>query len=98
MGLNPGEPIKPSWNPLKCRGTGLPLNLTILVKSLAAVVLLTNHVKILPDPWLPFIPAIGLIPPLLFQRTLQTVFVVSALAIIFNRRIRLLRWLLGRQC
>jgi len=95
MGLDPGESVKPSWNPLKCRGTGLPVNLTILVKSLAAVVLLTNHVKILPDPWLPFIPAIGLIPPVLFQRTLQTVFVLSALAIIFNRRIRLASLVIG---
>jgi hypothetical protein len=86
---------EPSWNPLKCRGTDLPLNLTILVKVLAMVLLLVNHVRILPDPWLPFIPGLDLFPPLLFQRTLQTVFVVSAVAIVFNRRVRLASLVLG---
>src|SRR5689334_19025170 len=86
---------EPSWNPLKCRGTDLPLNLTILVKVLAIVVLLVNHVRILPDPWLPFIPGLDRIPPLLFQRTLQTVFLLSAIAIVFNRRVRLASLLLG---
>jgi hypothetical protein len=89
------EPVHPSWNPLKCSATGLPVNLTVLVKSLAAVVLLTNHVKILPDPWLPFIPSLALIPPVFFQRTLQTAFVLSALAILFNRKIRIASVVLG---
>ena len=87
--------VKPSWNPLKCRGTDLPLNLTVMVKVLAIVVLLVNHVRILPDPWLPFIPGIDQIPPLLFQRTLQTGFVLSAIAIVFNRRVRLASLILG---
>ncbi len=85
----------PSWNPLVCRGTDLPLNLTVMVKMLAMVVLLVNHVRILPDPWLPFIPGLDRIPPLLFQRTIQTVFLVSAIAIIFNRRVRLASLVLG---
>ena len=69
--------------------------LLILVKVLALVVLLVNHVRILPDPWLPFVPGIDRLPPVLFQRTLQTVFVVSALAILFNRRVRLASLVLG---
>ena len=88
-------PSAPSWNPLKCRGTDLPANLTIMVKMLAIVLLVTNHVRILPDPWLPFIPSIALIPPVLFQRTLQTVFIISALAIVFNRRLRIASLVLG---
>ena len=84
-----------SWNPLKCSGTGLPMNLTILVKVLAMVLLVTNHVRILPDPWLSFIPWIDSIPPVLFQRTLQTVFLISALAIVFNRRVQLSALVLG---
>jgi hypothetical protein len=71
------------------------VNLTILVKVLALVLLLTNHVRLLPDPWLPFIPSIDLIPPALFQRTLQTVFILSALAIVFNRRLRIASLVLG---
>lgn len=86
---------KPSWNPLKTAGTDLPVNLTILVKVLAIVVLVVNHVRILPDPWLPFIPGIDSLPAIPFQRTLQTVFVISALAIVFNRRIRLFSLILG---
>ncbi len=84
-----------NWNPLKCTGTDLPVNLTILVKVLAIVLLVTNHVRILPDPWLPFIPWIDLIPPVPFQRTLQVVFVISALGIVFNRHIRLSSLVLG---
>ncbi|MCU1325951.1 MAG: hypothetical protein JWN34_1321 [Bryobacterales bacterium] len=86
---------KSSWNPLRVRGTDLPLNLTVMVKVLALVVLLVNHVKILPDPWLPFIPGLDQIPPLLFQRTLQSAFLLSAVAIIFNRRVRLASLILG---
>ncbi len=79
---------KPSWNPFRCTGTGLPTNIAILVKCLAIAVLLTNHVRLLPDPWLPFIPAISAIPGELFQRTIQVIFFVSALAILFNRRMQ----------
>jgi hypothetical protein len=85
----------PSWNPLKTTGTDLPVNLTILVKVLAIVLIVVNHVRILPDPWLPFIPWIDWFPAVPFQRTLQTVFLVSALAIVFNRRIRLFSLILG---
>jgi hypothetical protein len=96
MGLISGMPFpgsldispKPSWNPLRCTGTGIPTNLAILAKVLAIAVLLTNHARLLPDPWLSFIPAIDSFPPLLFQRTLQIVFVASAIAIVFNRRIQ----------
>jgi hypothetical protein len=85
----------PSWNPLKFPTNELPTELLVLIKVLALVVLLINHVRILPDPWLPFVPGIDRLPPLLFQRTLQTVFVVSALAILFNRRVRVASLLLG---
>jgi hypothetical protein len=71
------------------------MELLILVKVLALVVLLVNHVRILPDPWLPFVPGIDRLPPMLFQRTLQTVFVVSVLAVLFNRRVRLASLVLG---
>lgn len=86
---------KPSWNPLRFTGTELPTQLLLLVKVLALVVLLVNHVRLLPDPWLPFIPGIDRVPPLLFQRTLQALFVTSALALLFNRRVRLASLVLG---
>src|SRR4051794_24521597 len=86
---------RPSWNPLKSSGTDLPKSLTIMVKTLAIAVLVVNHVRILPDPWLPFVPFLDLFPPALFQKTLQTFFLVSALAIVFNRRLRLFSLILG---
>ncbi len=84
-----------SWNPFRCTGLDLPVNLAVLVKVLALVLLLTNHVRILPDPWLPFIPLLDRIPPQFFQLTLQTVFVVSALLIVFNRSTRVAALVLG---
>src|SRR5262245_30305987 len=85
----------PSWNPLKFSGADLPTELLILVKTLALIVLLVNHVRILPDPWLPFVPGVDRLPPLLFQRTLEILFVAGALAILFNRRVRLASLVIG---
>jgi hypothetical protein len=80
----------PSWNPLRCGGTALPVNLLVMAKAIAIALLLTNHVRLLPDPFLPFIPGLDRIPPLLFQRTLQVLFVGSAVALLFNRSVRVL--------
>jgi hypothetical protein len=93
--VNPQKIPKASWNPFRCTGLDLPVNLAVLVKVLALVVLITNHVRLLPDPWLPFIPVLDRFPPLLFQRTLQTVFVAAALLIVFNRSTRRASLVLG---
>jgi hypothetical protein len=93
--VSPQQTSKASWNPFRCTGLDLPVNLAVLVKVLALVLLFTNHVRLLPDPWLPFIPALDRIPPLLFQRTLQTVFVAAALLIVFNRSTRRAALVLG---
>ena len=87
--------VSPSWNPLRCGGTALPVNLLVMAKAIAIALLLTNHVVLLPDPFLPFVPGLDSIPPVLFQRTLQVVFVASALALLFNRSVRLAAFILG---
>ena len=87
--------INPSWNPLRCGGSALPVNLLVIAKSIAIALLLTNHVALLPDPFLPFIPGLDLLPPVLFQRTLQVCFLASALALLFNRSVRLATFILG---
>jgi predicted DCC family thiol-disulfide oxidoreductase YuxK len=84
-----------SWNPLRCSGTGLPVNLLVMCKALAIALLLTYHVTQLPTPFLPFITGLDSIPPLLFQRTLQVVFLTSAVALLLNRSVRLSAFLLG---
>ena len=67
-----GATVKPSWNPLRCSGTVLPTNLLLMAKLIALCLLLTNHVRQIPDPWLPFVPAFDWIgAPAAFQRGLQ---------------------------
>jgi predicted DCC family thiol-disulfide oxidoreductase YuxK len=91
-----GAAVKPSWNPLRCGGTVLPTNLLLMAKLIALCLLLTNHVRQIPDPWLPFVPAFDWIgAPAAFQRFLQVVFVFSAIALLFNRWVRLWCLLLG---
>lgn len=95
MGLSATAITRPSWNPLRCGGTALPVPLLLMAKLIALAFLLTNHVRLLPDPFLPFVPGLDLLPGALFQRTLQIVFVTSALALLFNRRVRTCCLLLG---
>ena len=91
-----GAAVKPSWNPLRCSGTVLPTNILLMAKLIALCLLLTNHVRQIPDPWLPFVPVFDWIgAPAAFQRALQVVFVGSAIALLFNRRVRLSCLLLG---
>src|SRR6266403_6384375 len=86
----------PGWNPLRCSGTVLPTNLLLMAKLIALCLLLTNHVRQIPEPWLPFVPAFDWIgAPAAFQRALQVVFVGSAIALLFNRRVRPCCLLLG---
>src|SRR5437660_10006791 len=86
----------PGWNPLRCSGTILPANLLLMAKLIALCLLLTNHVRLLPDPFLPFIPLLDRIgAPATFQFALQLVFVASAIALLFNRWVRASCLLLG---
>lgn len=79
----------PGWNPLRCGGTALPTNLLLMVKLIALTLLLTNHVRLIPDPFLPFLAVFDWIgSPSAFQLALQVVFVASAVALLFNRWVR----------
>jgi predicted DCC family thiol-disulfide oxidoreductase YuxK len=86
-----------SWNPLRCSGTDLPPNVLLAAKLVALCLLVTNHVRLLPnDPFLPFIPALeALGPPFPFGAILRGVFIGSALALLFNRRTRTSALVLG---
>jgi hypothetical protein len=84
------------WNPFRITGTAMPPNLLLMCKVLAVALLATGHVRILPDPFLPFIPGLDqLMEPWLFRASLQTVVVVSALALLFNRWVRASALVLG---
>lgn len=86
----------PSWNPLRCDGTALPVPVLLMAKLIAAALLLTGHWSLLPDPFLPFVPALDAFAfSKSFQTVLQTVFVASALALVFNRSVRASAAILG---
>src|SRR5215813_3489452 len=84
-----------SLNPLRCSGTALPPPVLLMAKLIALALLLTNHYRILPDPFLPFVPGVDQIPGLAFQRTLQAVFLISAVTLLLNRWVRTSCLLLG---
>jgi predicted DCC family thiol-disulfide oxidoreductase YuxK len=85
-----------SWNPLRCGGAALPTQVLLMAKLLALSLLLTGHVRLLPDPFLPFIPGLDqIVPPEIFQKLLQTVFPASAFALLVNRWVRTSAFVLG---
>jgi hypothetical protein len=74
----------------------MPPNLLLMCKILAVALLGTGHVRILPGPFLPFIDGLDrVVDPQTFRATLQAVFVASAVALLFNRWVRLSALVLG---
>ena len=87
---------KPSWNPLRCGGTALPPPVLLMAKLIALCLLLTGHVTLLPQPFLPFLPIFDHMgDPVVFQWVLRVAFVASALALLFNRSVRVSAFVLG---
>jgi len=84
-----------SWNPLRCGGTALPTNLLLLAKLIALAFLITNHVRILPEPFLSFVPALDNLPGPLVKTVVQVLFVTAGLALLFNRRPRVSALVMG---
>ncbi|MDX1981376.1 MAG: DCC1-like thiol-disulfide oxidoreductase family protein [Bryobacteraceae bacterium] len=85
-----------AMNPFRCSGTDLPPNVLMMAKLIALALLLTNHQRLLPDPFLPFVPGLDrMLPGPVFQTLLKTVFLTSALALLFNRWVRVSCLLLG---
>ena len=82
-------------NPLRCGGTSLPIPLLLAAKIVALALLLTNHVRLMPDPFLPFVPVLDALPGPAFRLGLQAVFVVSAVALLLNQWVRVSALVLG---
>ena len=82
-----------SLNPFRCGGTSMPVPLLLMVKLVALCLLFTNHVRLLPDPFLPFLPFFEGLP--YFQIVLKTAFLASAVLLLFNRWVRVTSFLLG---
>lgn len=86
----------PGWNPFRVSGTALPPNVLLMAKLIAIALLFTNHVKQLPDPFLPFIPGLDrVMDGHIFQTALQSIFVTAAVALLFNRSVRASSLILG---
>lgn len=88
--------LRGPWHPLRITGTPMPPNLLLMCKIIAVAILATEHFRILPDPFLPFIDGIDrLATPDVFRITLKTTAVVSAVLLLFNRGVRLSALVLG---
>ena len=66
----------------------MPPNLLLLVKIIALALLLTNHTRLLPDPFLPFLPVLDSLPRAVFQYIVKSLFVCAAIALLLNRAVR----------
>src|SRR5947209_17778250 len=66
-----------------------------MAKAIAIALLLTGHFRLLPDPFLPFIPGMDLIPGVWFQRGMQVLMVGAAVALLLNVKVRSTSFLLG---
>jgi hypothetical protein len=94
MALSPALSVP--WNPLRITGTPMPPNLLLMCKIVAVAFLGTGHYRILPDPFLPFVPMLDeLAEPEVVRAVLRTVAVASAVALLFNRWVRACTLLLG---
>lgn len=83
------ERFNASWNPFRVDGTDLPPNVLLMAKILAVAFLLTEHWRVLPDHFLPFLSVFNYAgPPLLFQHGLQIAFLVVAFSLLLNYRAR----------
>ena len=87
--------VYPTLNPLRLPLTPLPPNLLLMAKLIALALLLTNHVRFLPDPFLPFASFFDALPGPAFQLTLQILFLASAISLLFNQKVRIASLLLG---
>jgi hypothetical protein len=81
---------KGSFNPIKCTGTVLPPPVLLMAKLVALSILLSLEWKSFPDPFLPFIPALGHLAAIgpLFRWGLKIVFLAASAALLFNRHVR----------
>lgn len=77
-----------SLNPLRAGGTEMPPNLLLLVKIIALALLLTNHARLLPDPFLPFLTMFDAVPGAAFQFSVKVIFICAAVALLLNRAVR----------
>lgn len=94
-------PVKPSWNPLRNNTSDLPPHLVVLAKGFALFLLIktlffSGSFFRLREPYLPFISLFDLIGhPALVHLILQTGLYGAAVAILFNRNVRLFCFVAG---
>lgn len=85
-----------TMNPLNVRGTAMPPNLLLMAKVVTVVFLVSYELSELSDH---FVPLLGFFAdlgsPLTFRRVLQVGFVVAAVSLLLNRRVRTSSFVLG---
>lgn len=85
-----------SWNPLRCSGTALPVNVLLMAKLVTLSLVVVINVRLIPEPFLPFIPIFDHVgPPARFQLALQLLFVAAGMGLLLNRWVRTACLILG---
>ena len=88
--------LKSSWNPLRCSGASLPPNLLIIAKTIALVTLVKGNGRNDIQPvFLPFLPILDKLNPVLFQLCVKSAIVIACVGILMNCYVRLFCFVLA---
>jgi hypothetical protein len=88
--------LRGSWNPLRVDAAPMPPGLMLMCKLMALAFLATRHFNQFQTPFLPFVPGLdALVPGPVFQHGLQALAISAALALLFNRCVRLSAFTFG---
>lgn len=79
---------RPSWNPLRMTGTDLSPQLLLMVKLVVIGLFLKNYHLQFPNAFAPMFDWMNVFPDPWFRRAFKVVFVLSAIALLFNRSVR----------
>lgn len=83
------------YSPFKYDGTDLPPYLLFMVKLLTLALIGKGYIQGLPQPFLPFFPFFDHLPGLWFQIVLKVAFIVAAILLFTNQKVRISCFVLG---
>lgn len=83
------HPYLNSWNPFDCSQTILPFNILLMCKLIVLGLWFKGYWYEFSDHFLPFWPIFDYLgPPDIFQRILQSLFIIGSVMLLFNRAVR----------
>jgi hypothetical protein len=92
---DPMRSAAPSWHPLRCAGTDMAMPVLLMAKLIALAYLLRFEWRTIPGVFLPFVPVLEPLAGSWFAWVLKAAAVGGALALLFNRRVRVASIVMG---